>query len=268
MVGLPALMLSGEWQSRCIMLVCEHRYHPHATPIEPDYDSLIRNIHEYPSGGHFVGLWQCSCSSIHIGPNVSPTVGLMPYNGPIPSPGISSTLLRLCWEAQQTFLQQQIWMHHAGRAGWAAQPEWAASCCQEMTRALTKTKTRKKRNNRESWLCVLFRLLIGIIVLFPCCFFYQRRCISTTLTAPHGLLCIAFLDEVGTLLYAIKHYTGSTNHWTRALISFILSHSLACLFSPYCLSFCIYFFTHHFTIEFFSYSLQWCEINLSTRTRR
>lgn len=56
MVGLLALMLSGKWQSRCMMLVCEHRYHPHATPIEPDYDSLIRNIHEYPSGGHFVVL--------------------------------------------------------------------------------------------------------------------------------------------------------------------------------------------------------------------
>lgn len=162
MVGLLALMLSGKWQSRCMMLVCEHRYHPHATPIEPDYDSLIRNIHEYPSGGHFVVLLlQCSsCSSIHIGLNVIPTVGLMPYNGPIPSPGISSTLLRLCWEAQQTFLQQQIWMYHAGRAGWAAQPEWAASRCQEMPRALTKTKTRKKRNNRESWLCVS-------LILFP-----------------------------------------------------------------------------------------------------
>lgn len=147
MVGLLALMLSGKWQSRCMMLVCEHRYHPHATPIEPDYDSLIRNIHEYPSGGHFVVLLlQCSsCSSIHIGLNVIPTVGLMPYNGPIPSPGISSTLLRLCWEAQQTFLQQQIWMYHAGRAGWTAQPEWAASRCQEMPRALTKTKTRKKK---------------------------------------------------------------------------------------------------------------------------
>lgn len=38
------------------------------------------------------------------------------------SPGISSTLLRLCWEAQQAFLRWLVWICHPGGFGWPVQP--------------------------------------------------------------------------------------------------------------------------------------------------
>ncbi|KAJ3589743.1 hypothetical protein NHX12_010586 [Muraenolepis orangiensis] len=58
--------------------------------------------------------------------------GLLSY-GPVqlsscdgPSPGISSTLLRLCWKTRQTFLGRNIWICDPGRAGLTLQPEWVA----------------------------------------------------------------------------------------------------------------------------------------------
>ncbi|XP_051540007.1 probable ATP-dependent RNA helicase DDX4 [Myxocyprinus asiaticus] len=57
----------------------------------------------------------------------------MPFYGPIllsscnvSSFGISSMLLRLYWETQQTFLRRHVWMCHPGGAGRPVQPEWAA----------------------------------------------------------------------------------------------------------------------------------------------
>ncbi|KAL1005138.1 hypothetical protein UPYG_G00055020 [Umbra pygmaea] len=47
--------------------------------------------------------------------------------------GISSMLLRLYWETQQTVLQRNLQMSHPGGAGLPVQPEWAAgttSCYQ------------------------------------------------------------------------------------------------------------------------------------------
>ncbi|CAB1452722.1 unnamed protein product [Pleuronectes platessa] len=56
----------------------------------------------------------------------------MPFYGPVHlscndrSPGISSMLLRLCWETQQTFLRPHLWMCHPGGAGLPVQPDWTA----------------------------------------------------------------------------------------------------------------------------------------------
>ena len=56
----------GKCQLSWTVLGCEHRFHyrtsrPHAILMESVSDSL-------PTGGHFVGLWQCfSCSSLLLG---------------------------------------------------------------------------------------------------------------------------------------------------------------------------------------------------------
>ena len=54
-----------------------------------------------------------SCSSSHKGADTGPAAGLLPFYGPIQlslcnglSPGISPTLLRLCWGTQQSFLRR------------------------------------------------------------------------------------------------------------------------------------------------------------------
>lgn len=127
MANLPVLVFSGKCQSGCTVLGCEHRPHlwtsgPHTTLMESVSHSLSRNMHMWPAGGRFVGLWQCSsCSSLHKGPDSAPAAGLLSSYGPHHvswctglSPGISSMLLTLCWETQQTFLPQRALMCHPG----------------------------------------------------------------------------------------------------------------------------------------------------------
>uniref|UniRef100_A0A3Q0SNM2 Two pore segment channel 1 n=1 Tax=Amphilophus citrinellus TaxID=61819 RepID=A0A3Q0SNM2_AMPCI len=44
----------------------------------------MRHLHQWPAGGHFVGLWQCpSCSSLHKGADTSPADGLRIFHGPV-----------------------------------------------------------------------------------------------------------------------------------------------------------------------------------------
>lgn len=61
---------------------------------------------------HVIGLWQwTSCTSSYKGADTRPASALMFLHNRVqlssrngPSPGISSTLLRVCWEIQQPFL--------------------------------------------------------------------------------------------------------------------------------------------------------------------
>lgn len=55
-----------------------------------------------------------------------PTVHTTPTGSTGLSPGISCTLLTLCWETKQTFWQQHIWMCHLGGAAQPEQLMWAA----------------------------------------------------------------------------------------------------------------------------------------------
>lgn len=65
-----------------------------------------------------------------------------------PFPSISSTLLRLFWETQQSFLQWYTWMGMCspGQAGLHVQPEWTAGTvsCKSSSKI-----TKKKQNCRK-----------------------------------------------------------------------------------------------------------------------
>ena len=88
-----------------------------------------------------VSYWQWSSwSSSHKGADTGPAARLMPFYGPVQlslcncrSPGVSSMLLTLCWETEQTFLRPHLWMCPPGGAGLPVQPDQAAvttSCYQ------------------------------------------------------------------------------------------------------------------------------------------
>lgn len=135
LVYLLVLLVSGEGQSMCMILGCEHR-----SKMSPSCHShgvcLLQfgQKHEHQQ----VILWLCA---------------VMPFDSPVLSwcngwsPGTSVTLLKRWWETQQSFLQQELWNCHHGRAGLPVQPEWAAGtipCYQLWQGKLAKSKTREK----------------------------------------------------------------------------------------------------------------------------
>lgn len=66
------------------------------------------------------------------------------------TPGMSSTLLRLCWETQQTFMWQHIWMCPWGEAALPVQLKWASVVpAVTRTQARNKTKAQSVRKDKE-----------------------------------------------------------------------------------------------------------------------
>lgn len=107
-------------------------------------------------------------------------------------------------------------------------------------------------------------------IRFCCCFssviVYLLRWLD--IMKRHRLLDIALLVKGLCWTLFIPYYIefSRTLYWSLELhfnlfpfLSISSSLLTACLTT-------FIFFTHHFTIESFLYSLQWCEINLSTRT--
>lgn len=93
--------------------------------------SSQKHTHHQPAEHPFVGLWRCSCSYSHRGTDTGPTDGLKQVCWSVQlsfcsswPPDISSMILRLCWERQQSLL----WPHRC-----FIQSDWAAgttSCYQ------------------------------------------------------------------------------------------------------------------------------------------
>lgn len=75
-------------------------------PTKAILRSLTVGTPEQSDGGHFFGLWQrLSCSSSNKGADSGPDLVSRTFYNPVQlsqsnSPGISSTLLRLCWESK------------------------------------------------------------------------------------------------------------------------------------------------------------------------
>lgn len=114
--------------------------------------------HQWPAGGYFVGLWQCSsCSSLLKWANSGPADRLRTFYRPIHllennglSPGISSTILRLHRERQQTWKWHML-MYHPGGSGLPVQSVQSRYCLklQVVTLTLDKCKTIENQKRME-----------------------------------------------------------------------------------------------------------------------
>lgn len=77
----------------------------------------------------FSGLWQCCTkeqTAVLLVIFCPPTAHITSTGSTGLSPGISSTVLTLCWETKQTFWQQHVRMCHPGGAAQHGQLSWAA----------------------------------------------------------------------------------------------------------------------------------------------
>ena len=90
---------------------------------------------------------------LHKRADSCPAAQLMPFQEPclpLPmSPGISSMLVRLCWETQQTLLQLHVWMCHPRGAGLSVQSDWAAGML-PVVRTLAECKTREESVRKDN----------------------------------------------------------------------------------------------------------------------
>lgn len=103
-----------------------------------------------------VSLWTHAAlkdvNSYHLSPPATPhtkeQIPVMQLSSLYPFPSISSTLLRLFWETQQSFLQWCTWMGMCspGQAGLPVQSEWTAGTvsCKSSSKI-----TKKKQNCRK-----------------------------------------------------------------------------------------------------------------------
>lgn len=94
-------------------------FHVHhmSSVMPPSWSLLDRRIlgHEWTDGGNFLQFWQSPCSSLLKGANGSSAPGLLPSYSHLHiscctglSPGVSSTLSTLCWEARHTFWPRRV----------------------------------------------------------------------------------------------------------------------------------------------------------------
>lgn len=124
-----------------------------------DHDSLSQSQVNFrdqcvqPPGGHFLRLWQwSSCFSLHEGADDGSAARLMPFCVPAqlfpcngPSPGISPTQMRPCWETQQNVCDDTY-----GRVIlWELDYLCNLNVLPAVTRTLTKSKIREKLDRLE-----------------------------------------------------------------------------------------------------------------------